>query len=103
MTKNRFDLQWIGYCEPTGKIWGWCRDCGPEANNCNYVFFAHVGHSITLRKFERYAKTQIDNLAKQKLSNKYIPITFKELIALWPKFMTELENKFTFDKLADKI
>jgi hypothetical protein len=102
MKKARFDIGWIGYCEPTDKVWGWFFDLATDGKPYKYVFFAHIKHTITLKKFPRYS-SELDNIVKKKISNKYGVITFKELVEIWPDFMTELENKFTFDKLAEKI
>ena len=101
MAKSRFDIVWVGYCEPTSKIWGYFRD--RDGDHSSYAFFAHVKHTITLKKFTRFASGELNNIVKKKISNKYIEVKFKDLIELWPDFITELENKFTFDKLAERI
>ena len=103
MKKARFDIGWIGYCEPTDKVWGWFFDRAPDSRPYKYVFFAHVKHTITLKKDAQHGLSDLERIAKQKIANKYVEIKFKDLIEIWPDFMTELENKFTFDKLAEKI
>lgn len=104
MTKSRFKIAYIGYCEPMGKVWGWTVDRNSNIDYSKYIFFAHVGKTITLKRLNRYGVFQnIDQIRNQKIKNHYVEITVNDLLNLWPTFMTDLENKFTFDLLAEKF
>ena len=102
--KKRFDIVWVGHCDHDNKIWGWFRDLDTDKRyRTNYCFWAVIGKTISFTKFDNWNLTIIDTIKNRKIKNKYVQLELPVLLAIWPDFLTELENKFIWDKLAEKI
>lgn len=69
----------------------------------NYCFWAVVGKTISFTKYDTWNTSAIRTIQERKVKNKYKQFTLDEIIAIWPDFMRDLENKFIWDKLAEKI
>jgi hypothetical protein len=104
MAKNTFEFGWISHCEHGNKIWGWFSDrTRDERIWNNYCFWAVCGKTISFTKYPHYDKHAINNLQTRKITNKYTPITMDKLLAMWPDFARDLDHKFVWDKLSEKI
>lgn len=103
MAETNFKINWIGHCAYGNRIWGWFYDRSRERQQCNYCFWATIGKSISFTKYAHHNTSAINFIQLRKIQNKYDPITIEELIKVWPNFMQDLQNKFIWDKLSEKI
>lgn len=111
MTADKFELRWVCYYEPEHKLWGWFINpkelsSNEQLNrwgmkNC-YCFWAVCGKTISLNKHLSLTHN-MDRLQDKKLANKYQRISEDELIAMWPSFHEDLQNRFIFAKLSEQI
>lgn len=101
----RFDISWVGHCEHGDKIWGWFRDKNADNRRHDnlYCFWANRGKTISFTKYNSYDSRIIADLQQRKVQNKYVQLKLTELVDIWPDFLRDLENKFIWDKLAEKI
>ena len=103
MAKKRFDIAWVGHCDHDDKIWGWFRDVAADNQRYNYCFWAVRGKTISFTKYRTWETSVIGTIQERKVKNKYRQLKMDELIDIWPDFMKDLENKFIWDKLSEKI
>lgn len=102
--KKRFDIYWVGHCDHDNKVWGCFRDPDPDSKiRTSYCFWAVIGKTISFTKFAHWDTSNIDRIKNRKIKNKYTQIDLVTLLAMWPNFMQDIENKFIWDKLAEKI
>jgi hypothetical protein len=102
--KNKFNICWIGYCAPLNKVWGWFIHTDQNQNTHTYCFWCHMRKTISFTKFPFYNnKNFFENKRNVKIKNGYTEIKLNELLLIWPKFFTNLEENFFLNKLVEKI
>lgn len=101
-------LTWIGYCEPTNKIWGSFYDVDDNSmtkfgryygRRYVYVFWAMVGKTISIKR--HHSEYYISSLIDAKLKNKYEIISEEKLLDIWPMVYEEIGSKLLFYKLVN--
>lgn len=65
-----------------------------------WCWWAQRGKSISVKK-HLYNIYLISKYEKQKINNKYEPITTDKLLEMWPEFYNQLECKMLFEALKD--
>lgn len=108
MSDTGYNIRWLGYCEHTDKLWGWFRAPGSDDDSRfgerdNYCFWAVNGKTISMNKHRAWSPHTMDKLVEAKVKNGYVSKTTSELIEMWPSFMTDLEHRFIWLKLSEKI
>jgi len=108
MDESRFDINWVGYLETGDKVWGWFYDSQqavePMHRRNIYCFWAVRGKTISINKHTHMSSNAINkNLSDAKVKNGYVSKSTSELIEMWPSFMTDLEHRFIWLKLSEKI
>ena len=65
-----------------------------------WCWWAQRGKSISVKK-HLYNIYSISKYEKQKINNKYEPITTDKLLEMWPEFYNQLECRMLFEALKD--
>lgn len=106
---DRFDIRWIGHCEPGNKIWGWYFDNAIlEArkdiwrSKVCFCFWAVCGKTISIKP-HTYRYHQMDELTKKKVGNGYTEISKDQLLVMWPEFHQDLHRKVIFEMLSSDM
>jgi hypothetical protein len=104
MVKSKFNIMWVGYCEPMNKVWGWFSHTDSESNQKYYCFWSHMKKTICFKSYNRFSnKTMFNGIRDIKVKNGYTEVKINELVLLWPEFFNDLESNFLSDKLKEKI
>lgn len=111
MTKNRYDIKWVGRCtyEGSDKVWGWFVYNDPTANEITnrrpekaYTFWAATGKTPSFKKHP-FGEWEMNKLVHKKKDRKYEEISSQNLLSLWPTMYDDFDYKFIFNLLADNI
>jgi hypothetical protein len=104
MTKNKFSVVWVGYCEPLKKIWGWFGHVDDNSIQKSYCFWSHLGKTVCFKNYNRHtSKSHFDGIKDVKIKHGYIEIKVNDLVLIWPEFFNDLASDFLSDKLKEKI
>lgn len=112
---EEYDLAFIAFYEPSGKIWGWftTKDHrnllinGDSAKRVRrpretYAFWAVVGKTITIKKHRPW-QNNLDWLKRKKLDGKYVETTADHLYEIWPGFNDDMDQRLLFLRLTGEL
>ena len=106
MREKRCIIQWLGYCEPTNKVWGWFTLSENKSRYKPeevYCFWAVKGKTISMNKHKIWSNKSMDSMIKAKKNNGYTDISVDTMLETWSTMLTEMDEILTFLKLSEKI
>ena len=98
------ELRFIARYEPSNKVWGWYTDLvdvDGVKRRYAFAFWAVIGKTISIKRHPLWGRSNLRDLEKQKITNKYFEITEAELLERWPSFWDDLEQRLLFVSLSD--
>lgn len=109
-TDRRYLIKWAGRCkyDAHDKIWGWFFYLQQGYDNANvsqpifYTFWARTGKTPSFKRHS-YDRWTAKRLVSKKQERHYQDISVKELEQIWPTFWSDIENRFIFYLMSEKV
>jgi hypothetical protein len=105
---QRFDIVWVGRCQYDvhDKIWGWFfyyqNESDKKVQSKCYSFWSRTGKTPSFKTHD-YDKWIMKRLVSSKKGKGYNQLSNEELLAVWPTFYDDMENRFVLHILKNSI